>query len=72
MNNMIGGISVMTMKVNGVGFRLKEYQNFEWLQALGKVFCVFDEQDSGNLSFGTQEGRSRLFVKYAGAKTINY
>jgi len=72
MNNRIGGIPVLTINVNGVCFRLKEYQNFEWLQTLGKVCCVFDEQDSGNLSFDTQEGRSRRFVKYAGAKTINY
>ncbi|WP_284286351.1 serine/threonine protein kinase [Alicyclobacillus fastidiosus] len=68
----MGVIPVITIDVNGVSFRLKEYQNFDWLKTLGKVFCVFDEQDSGNLSFGIQEGRNKLFVKYAGAKTMDY
>lgn len=33
---------------------------------------MFDQQDSGNLSFGIQAGQEKLFVKYAGAKTLAY
>lgn len=43
-----------------------------FLGELGKLFCVFDEQDSGNISFGLDSGTEQLFVKYAGAKTIDY
>ena len=39
---------------------------------MGKLFCVFDRQDSGNLCFGIQTGQENLFVKYAGAKTMEY
>lgn len=42
------------------------------LKKYGKVFCVFDEQDSGNISFGVDDGKHKCFVKYAGAKTIEY
>jgi len=45
--NRAGGVAVITMDIKGVSFRLKEYQNFEWLETLGTVFCAFDEQDSG-------------------------
>lgn len=35
-------------------------------------FCVFDKQDSGNISFGVQKGNVKSLIKYAGAQTINY
>ncbi|MGF7127331.1 hypothetical protein J2T56_002041 [Natronobacillus azotifigens] len=38
------------------------------LNELGHVFCVFDQQDSGNISFGLEKDNKRFFVKYAGAK----
>nr|WP_154895856.1 serine/threonine-protein kinase [Paenibacillus xylanexedens] len=60
------------LEVDGNAFVLQEPHSFEWLRPLGKVFRVFDQQDSGNLSFGMiQEDGTRLFVKYAGARTIH-
>jgi serine/threonine protein kinase, bacterial len=65
-------IRVITIDISDISFPVKKYQNFDWLQTLGKVFRVFAEQDSGNLSFGIQQEGRRLFVKYAGAETVNY
>jgi serine/threonine-protein kinase len=43
----------------------------ELLSRHGEVFAVFDAatQDSGNVSYGLQNGSERLFVKTAGAAT---
>ncbi|MBS4172727.1 serine/threonine protein kinase [Bacillus sp. FJAT-49736] len=59
-------------EMDKVMFRLKENHDFEWLQDLGEVFCVFDEQDSGNIAFGVEKDGVKKFVKYAGAKTLEY
>lgn len=64
--------NTQTFSLDGVSFRLKEEHNFEWLRTLGKVFCVFDEQDSGNICFGVEKDGSKKFVKYAGAKTVEF
>ena len=37
-----------------------------FLRAIGRVFAVFDEQDSGNVSYGVEVGGERWFVKCAG------
>jgi serine/threonine-protein kinase len=58
--------------VDNISFNLKELHNFDWLSRLGKVFYVFDQQDSGNISFGLEKNGQRKFLKFAGAKTINY
>jgi serine/threonine-protein kinase len=58
--------------LNGVKFKLKEPHNFGWLHELGEVFAVFDQQDSGNISFGIRNENEKLFVKYAGAKPTEY
>lgn len=63
---------MVTIHVDGVSFKLRETQNFLWLKEIGTVFCVFDQQDSGNISFGVQTGEKKYFVKYAGAKTVGY
>ncbi|UTR07370.1 serine/threonine protein kinase [Alkalihalobacillus sp. LMS6] len=60
----------VTQSVDGQTFQLKELHDFQWLQSYGTVFNVFDQQDSGNLSFGVKKGTERYFIKYAGAKTI--
>jgi serine/threonine-protein kinase len=36
----------------------------------GKVFKVFDDQDSGNICFGMTDGTDKYFVKFAGAPTV--
>ena len=58
--------------LDNVSFELRKKQDFLWLKELGTVFCVFDQQDSGNISFGMQDGKKKYFVKYAGAQTIEY
>ncbi|SDF89182.1 hypothetical protein [Sporomusa acidovorans] len=61
-----------TICIDNVSFKLRKRQNFLWLKELGKVFSVFDQQDSGNISFGVQNGEKKYFVKYAGAQTTEY
>ena len=39
----------------------------EFLDPAGRVFARFDEQDSGNVSFGVEAHGNRYFVKTAGA-----
>jgi serine/threonine-protein kinase len=61
-----------TIAIDGVEFQLQEDHDFNWLRKLGRVFDVFDQQDSGNISFGIERGGEKLFVKYAGAKPLTY
>lgn len=58
-------------KIDHVAFSLKEKADFSFLKKYGQVFCVFDQNDSGNISFGVKnnDGQS-FFIKVAGAKTI--
>ena len=58
------------IQLNNVTFQLKEYHNFDWLIKLG--ICSFDQQDSGNISFGIEKDGHKKFIKYAGAQTIAY
>lgn len=60
------------IKLNGVTFDLKAAHDFGWLNEIGNPFLVFSEQDSGNLCFGVLSESTLSFVKYAGARTINY
>ncbi|WP_035345084.1 protein kinase domain-containing protein [Alkalihalobacillus hemicellulosilyticus] len=60
------------MTLDKVDFQLQEEHTFNWLKQLGAVFCVFDQQDSGNISFGVENDGQRYFVKYAGAKPIDF
>lgn len=53
-----------------VEFSLKEDHDFSWLNSLGKVFAVFAQNDSGNISFGVDNGEEKYFIKVAGLKTI--
>lgn len=59
------------IKLGKVTFTLKEPQDFSWVLTLGEPFAVFDQNDSGNVSFGVEKNGERLFVKYAGALTEN-
>lgn len=56
--------------IDGVSFELKEDFDFSFLSEYGKVFTVFDKQDSGYLCFGVQNKNKKLFLKMAGAATI--
>lgn len=63
---------MVTITLGSVSFPLQEFQDFSWLLELGTPFCVFSQNDSGNLSFGVEKDGKKLFVKYAGAKTAEY
>lgn len=54
--------------------KVREKHDFSWLEKhFSQFFCVFDEQDSGNISFGCTSDRwGRVFVKYAGARPEQY
>ncbi|MEK4565507.1 serine/threonine protein kinase [Alkalihalobacillus sp. FSL R5-0424] len=62
----------VTIQMDEVSFQLKEKHDFSCLQALGTVCHVFDQQDSGNISFGIMRNGRKQFIKYAGAKTIHF
>lgn len=55
-----------------IGIKLKEDHDFSWLTNYDDVFEVFDQQDSGNISFGVKLGNQKRFVKYAGARNLVY
>ncbi|REJ11006.1 serine/threonine protein kinase [Halobacillus trueperi] len=61
-----------TKMLGDVSFSLREDHDFRWLEEIGHVFCVFDEQDSGNISFGVENEDGKFFVKYAGAKPMDF
>ena len=60
---------MVTQIIDNITFNMKESHDFSFLSKYGKVFCVFDQNDSGNISFGTDDGKIKHFIKVAGAKT---
>ncbi len=58
--------------IDGIPFKLKSAFDFSFLKAYGTVFKVYDDQDSGNICFGTEKDGQRYFVKFAGAFTQQY
>lgn len=58
--------------IDGIDFQLRMPEDFAWLKKYGTVFQVLDQQTSGNLCFGVEGIYGKLFVKYAGAHTVNY
>lgn len=63
---------MLNIKLDNVTFELKENHNFSWLHKLGNVFCVYYNQNSGNLLFGVEKDDVKKFIKYAGAMPIEY
>lgn len=61
---------LITQSVDGVACRLKHPFDLSFLERYGTVFQIFDDQDSGNLCFGTEKEGKRYFVKFAGAPTV--
>ena len=57
--------------IDGVSYKLKEPYDFSFINKYGKAFKVFDEQGI-NVCFGVNDGNSRYFVKFAGAKPIHF
>ena len=62
----------LTLQIDGVSYQARQEPDLEWLKSYGRVFRVFDQLSSGNLCFGVEGPYGRLFVKYAGARPINY
>ena len=55
--------------IDGIPYRLKGPFDFSFLHEYGTVFRIFDDQDSGNICFGTERDGRRYFIKFAGAPT---
>jgi serine/threonine-protein kinase len=63
---------MLKKRIDECEFELKEDHDFSWLCNYGTVFAVFAGQDSGNIAFGTQDGKNKYFIKYAGCHTKEY
>lgn len=62
---------MISQVIDGIEFKLREYQDFSWLNDYGSVFSVIDETGSGCISFGIKKDNKKYFFKIAGAKTVN-
>ncbi len=58
--------------IDEVSYKLKTPFDFSFISKYGKVFNVFDDQDSGNICFGVQNDDGKYFIKFAGAPTEQY
>lgn len=56
--------------IDGITFRLKKAHDFSFLSRYGKVFSVIDSTGSGCICFGVAGNTKKVFVKIAGAETI--
>lgn len=63
-------MEIIKQTIDGIEFKLSEYQDFSWLKKYGKVFSVIDETGSGCISFGIKKDGKKYFFKIAGAKTV--
>lgn len=61
---------MVVCKINNIEFKLKEFQDFTWLNKYGNAFFVIDETGSGCISFGIENSSGKYFYKIAGAKTV--
>ena len=62
------GEDMIQKNVCGLSFELQADFDFGFLEEYGRVFRVFDQQDSGNICFGVDDGAKKYFVKLAGAR----
>lgn len=65
-------IKPVQCQIDGIPFEAWEAPDLSWLQAYGVVFRVWDQLRTGNLCFGVEGPYGKLFIKYAGAKTVNF
>lgn len=61
---------MIKLRIDDIEFKLREFQDFSWLNRYGKVFNVIDETGSGCIAFGVEKDDKRYFFKIAGAKTV--
>ena len=63
---------IINQKINNINFQLAESADLSFLSSLGEVFAVFDQNDSGNISFGVKNKlNKKFFIKIAGLQTCN-
>jgi serine/threonine-protein kinase len=62
---------IFIQHIDGIQCRTKEPFDFSFLKEYGKVFKIFDEQNSGCICFGVSDGKNKYFIKFAGVETIN-
>jgi len=63
---------IITQYIDGLPCRTSEPFDFSFLNEYGKVFKIFDNQDSGCICFGVSDGMNRYFIKFAGVKTMRH
>ena len=63
--------TIFQQHIDGITYKLLEPYDFSFISNYGKVFKVFDEQGI-NVCFGVQSNQTKYFVKFAGAKPINF
>ena len=63
---------IITQYIDGLSCRTSELFDFSFLIEYGKVFKVFDNQDSGCICFGVSDGKNKYFIKFAGVKTMRH
>lgn len=61
----------MNFELDGISYRLKEPEDFSWLSVYGRCFKIYDQLTSGNICFCMDGSYGKLFIKYAGARTVN-
>ncbi len=61
---------MIIQKIDKVTFQMMEEHDFSFLSKYGEVFCAFDKNDSGNISFGVAGAEEKYFIKVAGARTL--
>ncbi len=62
----------MIETIDGIAYEIRATPDLKWIERYGSVTHVFDKQDSGNLCFRVEGRYGKLFVKYAGERTVNY
>ena len=58
--------------IDQIPYKLKSPFDFTFIRGYGEVFKVYDDQDSGNICFGVQNGDRKIFIKFAGAPTVRF
>lgn len=63
---------MIVQNLDGINYELQEPFDLSFISNYGKVFKVFDKQDSGCISFGVQDRGGKFFIKVAGAKPVRF
>ncbi|WP_372442116.1 serine/threonine protein kinase [Metabacillus bambusae] len=58
--------------INNIPYKLKSPFDISFIEQYGEIFKIYDDQDSGNICFGVENGDKKYFIKFAGAPTEQY